>query len=101
MTGGVLFHPLAEADLEQIYHFIAADSPQRAIEFVRKIRSFCDDLEAMPERGRSRNDLAAGVRTHVLKRRVVIAYRFQDGVITILRITDAGQNIDDSAWPTN
>ncbi|MGF9694836.1 type II toxin-antitoxin system RelE/ParE family toxin [Rhizobium sp. 0TCS1.26] len=99
MISRVLFHPVAEADLEQIYHFIAADSPQRAIAFVRRIRSFCDDLEAMPERGRSRNDLAPGVRTHVLKRRVIVAYRLQDGVTTILRIYYAGQNIDSSIWP--
>lgn len=99
MAVEVLFHPLADADLEAIYHFIAQDSPERAISFIRRLRAFAGTLETMPLRGRGRNDLAQGVRTLVFERRVVIAYWVEAAALTILRIFYAGQNIDDADWP--
>jgi len=99
MANKVLFHPLADADLEAIYRFIAKDSPDRAIDFVRRIQAFCKTLPDMPLRGRSRSDLGEGVRTLVLERRVVVAYRFMLDEILILRIFYAGQNIDRDKFP--
>lgn len=99
VTIEVLFHPLADADLEAIYSYIANDSPERAIRFVRRLRSFCGTLQTMPLRGRSRDDLAAGVRTLVFEQRVVVAYRLVAERLMILRIFYAGQNIDDAEWP--
>ncbi|MDR6819478.1 toxin ParE1/3/4 [Neorhizobium sp. 2083] len=100
MVREVLFHPLADADLEAIYHFIANDSPERAIAFVRRIRAFSATLATMSERGRRRDDLAEGVRTIVFERRVIVAYRLADGSIIILRIFYGGQNIDGAEWPS-
>jgi toxin ParE1/3/4 len=99
MAREVWFHPLADADLEAIYRFIANDSPDRAIAFIRRIRTRCNTLETMPFRGRSRSDLAEGVRTIVFERRVVIAYRVLDDRLTVLRLIYAGQNIEDLDWP--
>ncbi|MFB9947838.1 type II toxin-antitoxin system RelE/ParE family toxin [Rhizobium puerariae] len=101
MVAKVLFHPLADADLEAIYHFIARDSPERAIGFIRRIRAFCGTLQTMTMRGRSRDDLAAGVRTLVFERRVVVAYRVAAEELTVLRIFYAGQNLDDAEWPAS
>ena len=98
MIAKVLFHRRAEADLEAIYHFIAADSPERAIGFVRRIRAFCITLQTMPLRGRSRDDLAEGVRTIVFERRLVVAYRIGPAEVTVLRLFYAGQNMDDADW---
>ncbi|CDZ41865.1 type II toxin-antitoxin system RelE/ParE family toxin [Neorhizobium galegae] len=100
MVRKVLFHPLADADLEAIYNFIANDSPPRAIAFVRRIKTFSASLATMSERGRNREDLAEGVRTIVFERRVIVAYRLTDNSIVILRIFYAGQNIDDAEWPS-
>jgi len=90
----VVFHPIAEDDIGRIFDFIAADSPGRAIGFVRRIRAACLELVRFPERGRLRTDLADNVRTLVFERRVVIAYRVEDRSIVILRIFYAGQQID-------
>ncbi|MDE1156838.1 MAG: type II toxin-antitoxin system RelE/ParE family toxin [Neorhizobium sp.] len=95
----VLFHPLADIDLETIYHFIAADSPDRAIAFVRRIRAFSMNLKTMSMRGRNRDDLASGVRTLVFEKRVVIAYRTESECVTVLRLFYAGRNISDAIWP--
>ncbi len=96
----VTFHPFADADLEAIYFFIAKDSPDRAIGFLRRVRSFCDTLQSMPLRGRSRGDLADGVRTIVFERRVIVAYRVLQDELKILRLFYAGQDIDHAQWPT-
>lgn len=100
MTISVLFHPLADGDLEAIYNFIAEDSPQRAIAFVRRLRKFCFGLgETMPMRGRQRDDLAPGVRTITFERRVVVAYRVSEVDLTVLRLVYAGRDTDKVHWP--
>ena len=91
---GIVFHPIAESDLEQIFNFIAEDSPERAIGFVRRIRACCLGLAEFPKRGRPRDDLAKDVRTLVFERRVVIAYRIESQRIVVLRVFYAGQLID-------
>jgi toxin ParE1/3/4 len=94
----VVFHPIAEDDLGRIFDFIAADSPERAIGFVRRIRAACLELVRFSERGRLRNDLAENVRTLVFERRVVIAYRLENRSIVILRVFYAGQQIDKDSF---
>jgi toxin ParE1/3/4 len=90
----VVFHPIAEDDLGQIFDLIAADSPERAIGYVRRIKTACLGFSSFPERGRLRNDLAENVRTLVFERRVVIAHRLEDRSVTILRVFYAGPQID-------
>ncbi|WP_244430571.1 type II toxin-antitoxin system RelE/ParE family toxin [Rhizobium sp. CF142] len=92
MTNKVVFRPKAEDDLLAIYEFIARDSPVRAIEFVRRLRSLCTSLETMPERGALRDDFAPGVRILVFEQRVTIAYRLRNGEIQIIRLLYAGRN---------
>jgi len=99
MTVRILFHPLADGDLEAIYHFIAKDSPGRAIAFVRRLRKFCFSLDEMPLRGRRRDDLAAGVRTITFERRVVVAYRVSNDDLTVLRLVYAGRDTGKVHWP--
>ncbi|WP_454848485.1 type II toxin-antitoxin system RelE/ParE family toxin [Rhizobium binxianense] len=49
MTLKIVFRPKADKDLLDIYEFIAADNPAAALEFVRRLRQFCQGLEQMPE----------------------------------------------------
>jgi toxin ParE1/3/4 len=88
----VFFRPKAEDDLLAKYEFIARDSPVRAIEFVRRLRSLCVSLETMPERGALRDDFAPGVRILVFEQRVTVAYRLRNGEIQIIRLFYAGRN---------
>jgi len=88
----VVFRPAAVSDLDQIYDFIAEDSPQRAIAFVRRIHQHCQTLSEMPERAPRRNDLGEGVRLLVFEKRIAIAYRIHDETVEILRIFYAGRD---------
>jgi toxin ParE1/3/4 len=56
----IVLRPAAEADLADIYHYIAEQSGSRetAIRYVRRIRGWCDQLLTFPQAGRARNDLA-------------------------------------------
>ncbi|MBB4576248.1 type II toxin-antitoxin system RelE/ParE family toxin [Rhizobium lentis] len=88
----VAFRPRAEKDLFEIYEFIAADNRPAAIEFIRRLRQFCRQLEDMPERGSPREDFAPGVRILVFERRVTIAYRIAKDRVQVLRLFYAGRN---------
>lgn len=101
MTLRILFHPLADGDIEAIYRFIAEDSPGRAIAFVRRLRKFCFGLADMPMRGRRRDDLAAGVRTITFEKRVVVAYRVLADELIVLRLVYAGRDMEKVHWPIN
>lgn len=92
MTYRVNFHALALSDLNKIDDFIAQDSPERAIAFVRRIRKHCEQLAEMPESGPPREDLGAGVRTLSFERRVLIIYRIEGQAVRVLRILYAGQD---------
>ncbi|MCJ2050777.1 type II toxin-antitoxin system RelE/ParE family toxin [Methylobacterium sp. J-070] len=60
-------------DLESLYDYIAADSPEPAIAFIRRIRSRCESLSDLPKAGRARDDVRPGLRLIAFERRVVIA----------------------------
>jgi len=70
----LLLRPAAEADLAELYHYVAeqSGSHERAIGYIRRIRAACEKLKTFPEVGRLRDDLRPGVR--VLERRVIIVY---------------------------
>ena len=90
----VLIRPAAEADLQSLYEYIAQDSPQSAIEFVRRIRSHCTQLGEFAERGTRRDDLEAGIRTLGFERRALLVFRVLDGEVEILRILYGGRDLD-------
>lgn len=92
MAYEVVLHALAFDDLDRLDNFIALDSAERALAFVRRIREFCGSLANFPERGRRREDLGEDVRTLSFERRVVIAYRIEARTIRILRVFYAGSD---------
>ena len=53
---------LAESDLDAIADYIAADSPVRALEFVRGLRGQCQQVAEFPLAYRARPELGEGLR---------------------------------------
>jgi toxin ParE1/3/4 len=96
-TRKVVLRPSAEADLTDLYHSIAERSgyPERAIAYIRRIRTYCETLASFPERGRRRDDLRPGLWTIGFERRVVIAYMILDtGDVEIGRIFYGGRDYE-------
>jgi toxin ParE1/3/4 len=88
----VTFTAFAASDLDAIDDYIARDSPDRAIAWVRSIRKRCEELAEMPERGPQREDIGPGIRALVFERRAVIAYRIEAQTVRIVRIFYKGQD---------
>lgn len=91
MTFVVVFHPFADADLDQIYEFIAGHSPVNAIAFVRRLREYCRSLAHMPRRGRVLPEFAGENRAVPFESRATIFYGIDARRVTILRIRYGGQ----------
>ncbi len=95
MARRLVFRPQAEADLESIRAFVAADSPRAALRFVDSIEKRCRSLSDFPGQGRARNDLFSGLRVLPFGRSVVIGYLSSDETVEVLRIWYGGQNYED------
>lgn len=90
-TYRVILSPEAEAHLESIYLYIAADaSPEIARRYTDAIARKCAGLATFPRRGTPREDLGAGFRTLAFRRRAIIVYSVEPGEVTILGIFYAG-----------
>ena len=89
----VSFHKLARADLFGIYDYIEEHgSAARAGRFLARIEAACQGLTNFPEKGVPRDDIAPGLRTWSLERRVRIAYRTDGENVEILRVLYAGRD---------
>ena len=96
-TAELLLRPAAEEDLAQIARYIAeaSGSADRALDYVRRIREWCNHLKTFPQAGRARDDLRPGVRIVAFERRVVIAYTILgSGDVEIGRFFHGGRDYE-------
>ena len=71
----IVFHPKAEAELEQLYDDIAdRASPAIAWNFIAGIRDHCLGLSTFPQRGTERVEIMPGLRIVGYRRAVSIAF---------------------------
>ena len=90
----VTIRPEAEEDLAKIYDIIADDNPATAMRFVDGIRDLSMSLDRFPRRGKPRDDVAAGVRTLVYRKRATIAYRILGDTVEVTRVFYAGRDYE-------
>lgn len=72
-------------DLDNIWDFIAEDSPERASRFIRELREKMEILAEQPRMGRSRDELSPGLRSFPFGNYLVF-YRVADDGIIINRV---------------
>lgn len=99
MSSRVVLRADAEADIESISDYIAADSLDSARRFRSVIRTECQALAEMPGMGARRdfdNPRLANVRSWPVKgfRNYLIFYRGIEGGIEVLRILHGARNIE-------
>lgn len=94
MTRALIFTGEAQADLDEIFDFIAADNPRRARTYVEDIRQACRHLCQTPLIGIERADLRPGLRVLPLWRRVVIAYELSSDTLLVLRVFTGGRDYE-------
>lgn len=101
MTYRILFSPEAQADLLELYDYIAICSePERAMRYIERIDALCRSLETFPERGIRRDDIRLGLRVMGFERRVNIAFQIGPEAVTILRILmlDVNLKVFQAKW---
>jgi toxin ParE1/3/4 len=90
----VVFGPEAEADLLDIYDFIAARSGSKtALSYVDRIGTYCRGFADFPERGTRRDDLWPGLCIIGFERRVTIALQVKPDTVRIIRILYGGRDL--------
>lgn len=91
----VVFRPKAEEDLASLYLCIAETSGAViAVNFIERIEAACLSLADFPNRGLRRDDLAPGLRTTSLERRVTIAYQVLKTRVEIVTIAYGGRDFE-------
>jgi len=95
MNYRVFFSPEAQADLTELYDYIARHSEEdRALGYIERIEEWINGLESFPERGTRRDDIRPGLRVAGFERRVSIAFQVGTESVTILRILYAGRDLE-------
>ena len=85
--------PLAETDILEIWDFIVDDNPAVADRWVDQLDVQFRVLATQPLMGRTRNELAPGVRSFPVGRYVVFYVPLYDG-IDIVRVLHGARYID-------
>ena len=101
MARKVVFRAAADQDLTKLYKDIKDNrggNPTVAINYIRRIRSYCEGFAEFPERGARRDDIRPGLRMIGFERRIAIAFMFDDEKVQIARIFYAGQDYETALY---
>jgi toxin ParE1/3/4 len=90
---GVKTTPIAEADLDEIWLYIAADSVTRADKFIDALTERFVTLSRSPRAGRSRPEIEPGLRSFSF-RNYVIFYSLTEEGLVIERVLHGSRDIE-------
>jgi toxin ParE1/3/4 len=83
----------AKADLDGIYDYIAADSPDAAARFVTSLDTYLHKIARTGSTGVPRDWIRPGLRAHLFKGYAVY-FRVSPATLTIVRIVHGSREID-------
>lgn len=91
----VVFTPEAEAQLLELFRYIAAvESQEVAARYVEAIITHCEGLGTFPERGTRRDDVRPGLRVTHCRKRAIIAFAVEAEQVAILGVFYGGQDYE-------
>ncbi len=91
----ILRTPLADADLADIWSYIACDNPRAADRLIRQISDTFDLLAANPGLGIRQDDIRPGLRCKPVRRNYLIFYEVAGNDLRILRILHGARKYED------
>jgi len=83
---GYAFHPEAEADLDEISEYIAADNPAAANRVTAEIKKALDNLVSFPGQGHRRSDLTSRPLRFIQVRDYLIAYAPEEKPLWVVAV---------------
>ena len=88
----VFFAPAAEADLDKIHDYIAAENPTAAAALVTRLEDLAALLADAPGMGRARPELLSNLRSFPLGS-YLLFYRPSDNGIEVVRVLHGARDI--------
>jgi len=96
MAHRIIYHPKAEAELDNLYADIAVEAGTRtAGDFMDGVITFIEALETFPERGTVRESTITGLRIIGYRRSVSVAFAVRGDEVIILGVFARGRDISD------
>lgn len=89
----LVIRPQALADLDDLFDYIAEDSFDRAVSFVKKLQAQLEKLAITPGMGRRRDELLIGLRSFPYGNYLIFYILFDDG-IEIVRILNGARDLE-------
>ncbi|SJM92867.1 Plasmid stabilization system protein [Crenothrix polyspora] len=89
----LLQRPEAESDLDEIWWYIAQDSPNNADSFLDRIQKQCVVLVDFPHMGTNRDEITTGLRSQPVGNYLIFYFPLDDG-IEIIRVFHGSRDID-------
>ncbi|MGA7564274.1 MAG: type II toxin-antitoxin system RelE/ParE family toxin [Desulfobaccales bacterium] len=89
----IIKRPLSLRDLAEIWDYIADDNEARADAFIDSIDQKLQTLASHPNMGRSREELAVGLRSFPIGRHVIF-YRVIPGGVEIIRVLHGSRDLN-------
>lgn len=83
----------AESDLDDIWDYIAKDSPLKADRFIDQLYRKCIDISELDGVGRHRNELSSGLLS-IPHKRYTIFFERKETQINIVRILRGSRDLD-------
>lgn len=88
----LLIRPEAENDLDEIWWYIAQDSPNNADKFLDRIQGSCLSLADFPQIGTNRDEIISGLRSQPVGHYLIFYFQLEDG-IEIVRVLHGSRDI--------
>lgn len=85
--------PRGQADLDELWGYIASDNPAAADEVLARIMHTFDLLAENPEMGRARPEPNQDVRTFSVGK-YIIAYRSSRQILEVLRVVHGARDVN-------
>lgn len=87
MNRQIIYAPEAQADLIDLYDFIADRAGAAvALGYVRRLQKYINGFVTFPERGTRRDDIREGLRIVGFERRVTIAFHVEAEALVVERV---------------
>ncbi len=83
----------AASDLDDIWDFIAADSPTKADRFIDQLYRKCIDISELDGIGRRRDELSAGLLS-IPHKKYIIFFEREKSSVNIVRILRGSRDLD-------
>jgi len=89
----LLIRPEAERDLDEIWWYIAQDSPDNADRFLDRLQERFSTLAGFPKMGASRDDIQTGLRSQPAGSYLIFYFPLADG-IEIVRVLHGSRDVE-------